>query len=74
MKLQIKYDIGNNVYVYYLGGVVPAKVDTIEVEAWQDNINISYCLMFEDGNSHNFTEGEIFADKQEATNYLLTHD
>jgi hypothetical protein len=74
MKLQIKYDIGNNVYAIWGNKIAPAKVESIMVEAWEKNRQISYGLKFESGEYNNFDEGEIFDTKKAAADYLLREE
>lgn len=74
MKLQIKYDIGNNVYAICGNKIALAKVECIMVEAWEKNRQISYGLKFESGEYNNFDEGEIFDTKRAAADYLLREE
>ena len=74
MKLQIKYDIGSNVYAVWGNKIAPAKVECIMVEAWEKNRQISYGLRFESGEYNNFDECEIFDTKRAAADYLLREE
>ena len=74
MKLQIKYDIGNNVYAIWGNKITPAKVECIMVEAWEKNRQISYGLKLESGEHNNFDEGEIFDTKKAAADHLLREE
>lgn len=74
MKLQIKYDIGNNVYAIWGNKIAPAKVECIMVEAWASGRQVSYGLKFESGEYNNFCEGEIFDTKKEAADWLLANE
>lgn len=74
MKLQIKYDIGNNVYAVWGNKIAPAKVECIMVEVWASGRQVSYGLKFESGEYNNFEEGEIFDTKKAAADYLLREE
>lgn len=74
MKLQIKYDIGNNVYAIWGNKIALAKVESIMVEVWEKNRQISYGLKLESGEHNNFDEGEIFDTKKAAADYLLREE